>query len=624
VTLGPNRPSAALGALVGSAPMSPDPTPVWERRFRAPTLGFPHWSPHAPDRCVLVSDEGGSFQAYAWDVGSGARRMASAETVGVIYATVSGDGGEVVWFSDDTGDESGRWVAEPFEGGPRREVLPGAPPGWPDGLALGRTLAAGVIADRSGFAVYVSENGGPAKEIHRDVDLLAIGRFEDEVEGFQLGGLSADESLLVIEVAQDGDNIHRGLRVLDPRTSAVVAELADGPANTLSAAAWSPISGDQRLLVMHERDNLNRPAIWNVSTGERSDLTLDLPGEAVRLDWWPDARSILLVHAYRGRDELLRLDLATGSCIEISTPRGELLGARVRPDGRVWARIASGHRASRLLDDLGREIVAPLENAGVVDGRPYRGWTFPNPAGDTVHGFLVTPEGEGPFPTYLKVHGGPDWLYCDTWWPDVQMLVDHGFAVAMVNYRGSTGYGRDWRDHIVGNIGFPEVEDVVAGLDDLIARGVTDPERAVIGGWSWGGYVTLLAVGLHPDRFAAAVAGVPVGDYSRSYDGSAPSLQAYDRSLLGGTVYEVPDLVRERNPITYADRVRAPVLFLIGEHDTRCPPDQATAYVEALRAGGGEAEVYTYGTGHSSYVVDEEIRQWRTVIEFLLRRVPMR
>jgi dipeptidyl aminopeptidase/acylaminoacyl peptidase len=573
---------------------------------------------------VLVSDEGGSFQAYAWDVGSGARRMVSEETVGVIYATVSADGGEVVWFSDDTGDESGRWVAEPFEGGARREVLPGAPSGWPDGLALGRTLAAGVIADRSGFAVYVSENGGPAKEIHRDVDLLAIGRFEDEVEGFQLGGLSADESLLVIEVAQDGDNIHSGLRVLDPRTGAVVAELADGPANVLSAAAWSPISGDQRLLVMHERQNLSRPAIWNASTGERSDLALDLPGQAVPLDWWPDARSILLAHGFRGRDELLRLDLATGSCIEIPTPRGELLGARVRPDGRVWARTASGHRASLLLDDLGREIVAPRENAGVVDGRPYRSWTFPNPVGDTVHGFVVTPEGEGPFPTYLKVHGGPNWLYCDTWFPDVQMLVDHGFAVAMVNYRGSTGYGRDWRDHIVGNIGFPEVEDVVAGLDDLIARGVTDPERAVVGGWSWGGYVTLLAAGLHPERFAAAVAGVPVGDYSRSYDDSAPALQAYDRSLLGGTVYEVPDLVRERNPITYADRVQAPILFLIGEHDTRCPPDQANAYVEAMRAGGGEAEVYTYGTGHSSYVVDEEIRQWRTVIEFLLRRVPLR
>jgi dipeptidyl aminopeptidase/acylaminoacyl peptidase len=240
-----------------------------------------------------------------------------------------------------------------------------------------------------------------------------------------------------------------------------------------------------------------------------------------------------------------------------------------------------------------------------------------------VHGWLVVPEGRGPFPVYLKVHGGPNWLYEDTWWPEVQMLVDAGFLVGMVNYRGSIGYGRRWRDHIIGNIGFPEVEDTVAGLDDLVARGIADPARAVIGGWSWGGYVTLLALGTHPDRFAAGVAGVPVGDYMASYDDSAPSLQAYDRSLLGGVVHDLPELVRERSPITYVDRVRAPVLVLIGENDTRCVPGQAFNYVDALRRAGGDVEVYTYGEGHSSYVVEEELRQWRAVLDFLRRHVAL-
>jgi dipeptidyl aminopeptidase/acylaminoacyl peptidase len=234
---------------------------------------------------------------------------------------------------------------------------------------------------------------------------------------------------------------------------------------------------------------------------------------------------------------------------------------------------------------------------------------------------VVLPEGDPPFPVYMKVHGGPDWLYLDTWWRDVQAYVDHGIAVAMVNYRGSTGYGRAWRDHIIGNIGFPEVEDTVAGLDHLIAEGIADPARAAIGGWSWGGYTTLLAIGLHPDRFVCAVGGVPVGDYASSYDDSAPGLQAYDRSLLGGTVYEVPELVRERSPITYTNRVRTPTLVMVGEHDTRCPPDQALNWVEAVRDAGGEVEVYTFGTGHVSYVVDEEIRQTGKILGFLLRHL---
>jgi dipeptidyl aminopeptidase/acylaminoacyl peptidase len=292
----------------------------------------------------------------------------------------------------------------------------------------------------------------------------------------------------------------------------------------------------------------------------------------------------------------------------------------VRPDGAVWFRISSGETASKLIDGTGREVLGP-EGHRASGGRPYRSFHVADRNGDRVHGFVVTPEGTGPFPILMDVHGGPNWLYMDTWMPDVQAFVDHGIAVAMVNYRGSTGYGRTWRDAIIGNIGFPEVKDTVAGLDHLIEEGIADPERAAIGGWSWGGYITLLALGLHPDRWACGVAGVPVGDYAASYDDSAPSLQAYDRSLLGGTVYEVPDLVRERSPMTYVDQVKAPTLVMIGEHDTRCPPEQAMHWVDAVRSRGGDVETYRFDAGHVSYVLDEEVRQVGAKLEFLLRHL---
>ncbi len=595
---------------------------VWEERFRAPTISLPSWSPRAPERAVVTSDESGSFQAYAWDVATGSRRRVTDEAVGVIHATISADGSDVIWFSDPTGDESGRWVRAPFEGGDAGELLPGAPLGWPDGLAVGLRRTVGVIADRDGFAVYVSEDGGPAKEIHRDVDALSIGGTDFHLEGFEVGGLSADEELACVSAAQDGDNIHRKLVVLDLGAGTEVATLADGPGLGVDAFAWSPLQGDRRLLVLHEREDLARPAIWDPASGERTDVALDLPGEVIPVDWWPDGRSILVAHLFRGRPQLYRVELATGTLTEVRHPRGEIHGARVRPDGSVWLRVSSGHLASRLLDDRGEILLQP-ERPGLREGVPYHEWLFRNPAGDLVHGWLAFPKGDGPHPVFMKVHGGPSWLYEDTWMPETQMLVDAGFLVAMVNYRGSIGYGARWRDHIIGNIGFPEVQDTVAGLDDLVARGVADPARAVIGGWSWGGYTTLLALGTYPDRFAAGVAGVPVGDYMASYDDSAPSLQAYDRSLLGGVVHDLPDLVRERSPLTYVDRVRAPVLVLIGENDTRCVPQQAYNYVNALRDAGGEVEVYSYGEGHSSYVVEEEIRQQQAVLDFLRRRVPL-
>jgi dipeptidyl aminopeptidase/acylaminoacyl peptidase len=541
--------------------------------------------------------------------------------VGVIYATVSADGREAIWFSDPTGDESGRWLAVPVEGGEPRELFVGAPNGWPDGLAVGRHIVLGVIADRNGFALYVSEDGGPAKEIHRDVDSITIEMTDFHVEGFGLAGLSADERLACFAIAQDGDNIHTGLRALDPRTGAIVGELADGAGYAVDEYAWSPVEGDSRLLIGHELNDLMRPALWNPTTGERTNIEVDLPGEVVPIDWWSDASAILVAHLFRGRDRLYRLELANGTLTEILHPAGEIHGARVRPDGSVWLRLSSGDRASRVLDDRGEEVL-PEPPGGVRVGAPYREWVFKNTAGDSIHGWVVTPDAAGPFPTYIKVHGGPNWLYLDTWWPDVQSLIDEGFAVAMVNYRGSIGYGRTFRDHIIGNIGFPEVEDVTSGLDDLIARGVADPERIVIGGWSWGGYITLLALGTTPDRFIAGVAGVPVGDYMASYDDSAPSLQAYDRSLVGGVVHDIPDFIAERSPITYVDRVKAPVLVLVGENDTRCVPAQVYAYVDALRNTGGDVEVYSYAEGHSSYVVATEIDEWGTVLEFLKRRVP--
>jgi dipeptidyl aminopeptidase/acylaminoacyl peptidase len=223
----------------------------------------------------------------------------------------------------------------------------------------------------------------------------------------------------------------------------------------------------------------------------------------------------------------------------------------------------------------------------------------------------------------MFVHGGPTWLDLDRWQPEVQAYVDAGFAVGMVNYRGSIGYGREWRDALVANIGGPELEDVNAGLADLVARGIADPERAVVGGHSWGGYITLLELGKHPELWRCGVAGVPVGDYESGYEELSPLLQEYDRALLGGkTPKELPELMRDRNAINFADDVVAPVLVIIGRNDSRCPYAQAMAYVDKLAARSHPHEVYVFETGHGSFDVEERIRQIALMLDFLARHVP--
>jgi dipeptidyl aminopeptidase/acylaminoacyl peptidase len=297
--------------------------------------------------------------------------------------------------------------------------------------------------------------------------------------------------------------------------------------------------------------------------------------------------------------------------------------ARVRPDGQVWLLHEQGHRRRLILDEAGGEV-RELEGERAPVARPYESWHFTNPHGQRVHGFFVTPDGsDGPFPVMMFVHGGPTWLDMDRWQPEVQAYVDAGFVVGLVNYRGSIGYGREWRDSLIGDIGGPELEDVNAGLRDLVGRGVADPTRAVIAGYSWGGYITLLELGKHPELWICGVAGVPIGDYEAAYEDSSPLLQAYDRALLGGaTPANVPELMRDRNPINFAADVRAPVLFVIGENDSRCPYRQAMLYVERLAARDHPHEVYVFSTGHSAFDVDERVRQVGTSLDFLARHVP--
>jgi dienelactone hydrolase len=592
--------------------------PVWEQRFRVPVLFLPEWSPAAPDRCVYASNETGIWQLHAWDASTGERRQVTNSPVGVVDGTPTVDGEGIAWFDDETGDESGRWLVQPFGGGETRPFLEGLPHGWNEGLSQVQGIVAAALSSRDGFTVYVSLDGEPARELCRSSEALQIGSGQ---RGFVRSGLSADGALLCIEHAEHGDLLHPALRVLDPRSGATVAELVE-PGISLQPRCWSPVAGDARLAIDHEREGELRPAVWNPETGERADLHFDDVGAITVEDWWPDGSALLLKHLVEGRHRLLRYDLASGAASQIPSDPGFVWSARVRPDSTVWFAHEQGSRPRRAVDDDGTEVLS-VADAATPPARSYESWHFANEHGQDVHGFFVTPDDSGgPFPVLMFVHGGPTSLDMDRWQPDVQAFVDAGFVVGLVNYRGSTGYGTEWRDALIGDIGGPELEDVNAGLRDLVARGLGDPARAVVGGYSWGGYVTLLEVGKHPDLWACGIAGVPVGDYEAAFDDESPLLQAYDRALLGGEPKDLPELMRDPSPIYFVDDVRAPVFFTIGKNDSRCPYQQAMNYIERLAARDHPHEVYVFPTGHSAFDVDERVRQVRSMLEFLDRYMP--
>ncbi len=588
--------------------------PAWQRRFTAPRFGFPAWSDSAADHLAFVSNESGSWQAWETDRATGERRQLSDERVGVESVLVAPDG-RVVWWRDDTGDERGSWVAAPHRSGEPEPFVAGVPRGWSAGISFaGDAVALGIVTDDEYLAVVAVQGSAP-RIVRTSATPLGVGR-EDPPGS---GGLSADGGLVCLRHTDHGDILHHGLLVLRTADGAAVGELND-PGSNLDPVAWSPRPGDDRLLFTSELGAFERPSIWAPTEDRRRELPVDLPGAAIPVGWWPDGSAILIRHEFEGTFELHRLDLESGETTIVADPPGEIGDAAVRPDGDVWFETSDSVHPPRVMNADGQEILAPAGERPPA-GRPYRSFWFEDPAGQRIQAFVATPPGDGPYPTVMSVHGGPEWHERDAFDAETQAYVDAGYAVALVNYRGSTGYGIAFRRALVGDPWFPETEDVIAGLDALIEAGIADAARVAFAGWSWGGCLACLNVGLHPDRWKAVFAGIPAGDMVAAHYASMPEIRAYDVAMYGGTPDEVPDLYRERNPMTYVDRAVAPVLIIAGEQDPRCPVEGITPWVDALRSRGVPVDVHMYPEGHHANSVDQRVHHMQLILDFFARYV---
>ncbi|MCM3266666.1 prolyl oligopeptidase family serine peptidase [Streptomyces thermoviolaceus] len=593
-----------------------DRMPDWEKRFRAPRVSLPEWAEDAPARCLFVSNATGTYELYAWDRATGEQRQATDRPNGTTDGTLSPDGAWIWWFDDKDGDEFGIWRRQPFTGGPDEPAVPGLEPSYPAGLALGRdgrTAVVGRSTDEDGTTIHLArlDSGEPPVEIYRHRESAGV------------GDLSHDGTLIAIEHTEHGDAMHSAIRVVRPDGSAV-AELDDTRGGTvelgLEVLGFAPVDGDTRLLIGHQRRGRWEPAVWDVATGEEMDLALDLPGD-VSAEWYPDGSGLLVVHSYEARSELFRYDFASRELTRIPTPPGTVSSATARPDGTVEYLWSSAAEPAAVRSTTGRVVLDPpgMKCPGSV---PVEDVWVEGPGG-RIHALVQKPRGAtGPLPTVFDIHGGPTWHDSDSFAAGPAAWVDHGYAVVRVNYRGSTGYGRAWTDALKHRVGLIELEDIAAVREWAVSSGLADPERLILTGGSWGGYLTLLGLGTQPEAWTLGIAAVPVADYVTAYHDEMEALKAMDRTLLGGTPEEVPERFEASSPLTYVDQVKAPVFISAGVNDPRCPIRQIENYVKRLEARGAVHEVYRYDAGHGSLVVDERIKQVRLELDFAARHLP--
>jgi dipeptidyl aminopeptidase/acylaminoacyl peptidase len=377
--------------------------------------------------------------------------------------------------------------------------------------------------------------------------------------------------------------------------------LAGGPTESIFQPHWSP---DGRLYFVSDRTgwwNLYRLEDWQ--TLETLALApkqaeFGLPQWVFGMSTYAFASAEQLVCTYnqQGFWYLASLNLNSGQWTDISTPYSEISGLQTTPDGVVFlGSSATAPTAIAKLNLATHETQILRESSSIkMDAGYYsqpQAIAFPTEQGRQAYAFFYPPQNqdytapasERP-PLIVKSHGGPTAASTAAFNLSIQYWTSRGFALLDVNYGGSTGYGREYRQRLQGQWGIVDVADCSLGAEYLASQGLVDGDRLAIRGGSAGGFTTLAAL-TFGNTFKAGCSLYGVSDL----EALATETHKFEARYLDGLIGAYPEqkeLYRQRSPIHFTERLNCPVIFFQGLEDKVVPPNQAERMVEAIAAKG--------------------------------------
>jgi dipeptidyl aminopeptidase/acylaminoacyl peptidase len=564
---------------------------TWKQRYRRPQVYGLQVARRHRDRALILGDATGVVQAYALDLRSGELQQVTNAPAGSVFAAISPDGRHVFALDDVGGNEVGHWTRRLLDGGPALDLTPSMLPysSWVIAASDDGETVVMVVSDDDGTALWACRPGETGSE---PVRLLTSPGLIVTI------AFTAEGDTIVCQSSGPTGSNATALVAIDVESGHEVASLWDGAPSSMGRPIASPVAGDRRVAATSNVSGRDRPLLWDLGTGHRRDLDLAVEGDVEILDLSDDGRWLLLGVSDRAVESLWRFDLETDAGERIETGGGSVLdGAAFGSDGVVVLRDRATEPPSVL--SLGPDGArAILTDPDAPAAYAWRSVSFPSSDGTSVQAWVVTPDVDGPFSTILHVHGGPEAVTTEGYAPSIASWVDHGYAVASLNYRGSITFGRKYQQAIWGDLGHWEIEDLAATASWLVEEGIAQPRGIVLTGGSYGGYLTLLGLGRRPDLWAGGVAYVAVADWVRMYEESAGTLRAYEEQIFEGPPDAKPDVYRRASPITYVGDLDAPLLVFQGSNDSRCPPGQFRAYEAAARAAGKSIEVEWFDAGH--------------------------
>ena len=278
---------------------------------------------------------------------------------------------------------------------------------------------------------------------------------------------------------------------------------------------------------------------------------------------------------------------------------------------------------SKTSQQLTHALVGGLRSSDMVE--PYL-VHYPSRDGKwTISAFAYIPNNikrDGKYPAIVYIHGGPTGQYVNSFNRRVQYLVNQGYVVIAPNFRGSTGYGKEFMKANYRDEGGGDLADVVDAAEWIAKSGFVDKKKLVSMGGSYGGYLTMMAVTKYPDMWGAGVAMVPYVNWFTELATEDPAIRAYDISIMGDPA-ENKALYEDRSPINFIDRIKAPILLIAGGNDVRDPSNESQQVADAIKKRGGIVQLKIYqGEGHQFGRLETQIDEMKTLSDFLKVRVP--
>jgi dienelactone hydrolase len=590
----------------------------WRKRFRASDIRWADFAQQNKNRAVVCTNKDGIYQLYAWDAATDELRQVTHQPAGVMWGMISADGNFIYYLKDEGGNEIGHFVRVPFsfEGGSEEDISPDLPAYssfLPFQNRLG-TMTGFVAARDDQFKVYLKQGNGAPRLLYESGS-IAFGPY-----------LSCDGKIAAVESSERTKSLDVAMLAFDTETGQPIRELWEEGAS-FEGALFSPIAGDPRLICTSSASGLERPLLWNAVSGECVPLQVDdIPGAIFPYTWSDNAEYILLCQIYQAQFQLYRYDVRTHTAVKLAHPVGTWGwwsgGGCFAPNDEIWIIWEDFSHPPRLValdQETGAWKREVLSAGALPEGTSSRSVTLTSENGDKIQGWLAVPDGEGPFPTVLETHGGPTSVRSSRFSPRGQAWLDQGFAFFTLNYHGSITFGKAFEKSIWGNLGDLEIQDMAAAYKWLVENKISQPDAILLTGESYGGFLTLQALGRRPELWAGGMAEIAIGDWKLMYEDQAESLRGYQRALFGGMPDEVPEATRKSSPITYAEHVRAPIQVIQGENDTRTPARQLRVYEEKLKSLGKQIEVHWFNAGHGARAQEQQMEHQELQLNFAYR-----